>query len=184
MKREYIGVYVCPESGKQLTLKSVEEESDGEVVLGVLASENGNEYRIKDGIPDLTYPRELSQQDSYTRSFYDGRAEAYDNNLHLTFKTHGEDEHELRNRFVDALELQPSHRVLEVSCGTGRDSEIIAERLGADGQLWLQDIAAGMLDRCRQRLAAVSVPTAYCLSNACYLPYPDRYFDAVYSFGG
>src|SRR5215467_13112921 len=115
MKRECIGVYVCPESGEPLKLASLEDERDGEVIRGVLVSENGNEYRIANGIPDLTYPPELSQQDSYTRSFYDGRGEAYDNNLHLTFKTHNEDEQEVRNRFVDALELQPSYRVLKVS---------------------------------------------------------------------
>jgi len=184
MKREYLRVFVCPETGTPLTLKTVEEERDGEIVRAVLVSANGNEYGINDGIPDFTYPHELSPQDSYARSFYDGRAEAYDNNLHLTFRTHGEDELAVRNKFVDALELKPASRVLEVSCGTGRDSEIIAERLRADGQLWLQDIAAGMLDRCRQRLSNVSVPVSYCLSNACYLPYPDRYFDAVYSFGG
>jgi SAM-dependent methyltransferase len=30
----------------------------------------------------------------------------------------------------------------------------------------------------------MKVRTSFCLSNACYLPYPDKYFDAVYSFGG
>jgi ubiquinone/menaquinone biosynthesis C-methylase UbiE len=126
----------------------------------------------------------LADLDLQVRSFYDGRAEAYDKFLHLTFVTHNEDEQTLRHQFIDALELGPTHKVLEVSCGTGRDSEIIAERLGGDGLLCLQDIAAGMLARCRQRLSAVAVPTSYSVSNACYLPYPDKYFDAVYSFGG
>lgn len=183
MKREHTSLYVCPESRQSLRLEATEEEN-GEIVSGLLVSDDGAEYQIRKGVPDLTYPRELSEPDLQARSFYDGRAEAYDRNLHLTFKTHGEDEQEVRNRFVDALELQTSNRVLEVSCGTGRDSEIIAQRLGPNGELCLQDIALGMLERCRQRLAGVSVQTAYCLSNACYLPYPDRYFDAVYSFGG
>lgn len=183
MKRKDLHLYISPESRRLLTLKPV-EEADGEVISGVLISEDGKEYPIKDGIPDLTYPPQLPEQDAYARSFYDSRADAYDKNLHLTFKTHGEDEQKLRNKFIDALELKPSYRVLEVSCGTGRDSEIIAQRLGPNGQLCLQDISLGMLDRCRQRLTGVPVPTTYCLSNACYLPYPDRYFDAVYSFGG
>lgn len=183
MNREEINLYVSPESRSPLSLKCA-EESEGEIVSGLLVSGDGKEYRIKDGVPDLTYPPELSEQDRHARSFYDGRADDYDRNLHLTFKTHHEDEQSLRNKFIDALELRPSHRVLEISCGTGRDSEIIAQRLGPQGQLCLQDIAGGMLERCRQRLATASVPTAYCLSNACYLPYPDRYFDAVYSFGG
>jgi len=184
MKREHASFYVCPESRQPLKLKSIQKEGDGEILSGLLVSAEGKEYQIKQGMPDLTFPLELSPQDRYARSFYDGRAAAYDQNLHLTFKTHGEDEQRLRNTFVDALELKPSYRVLEVACGTGRDSEIIARRLGQEGQLCLQDIAAGMLERCRQRLAGIPVPPSYSISNACYLPHPDKYFDAVYSFGG
>ena len=183
MKRKDLDVYVCPESHGPLTLKAV-EEADGEVIAGALISERGREYPIRDGVPDLTHPPALPEKDAQARSFYDGRSDAYDAYLYLTFKTHGEDEQKLRHQFIDALNLQPSSRVLEVSCGTGRDSEIIARRLGPDGQLHLQDISAGMLGRCRQRLAGAAVPTSYSVSNACYLPYRDGYFDAVYSFGG
>lgn len=184
MKLEHLQLYVCPESLRPMKLKSGATKPDEEIVSDVLVSETGNEYPIQHGVPDLTYPRELAEQDEYARSFYDGRAEAYDKNLHLTFKTHREDEQKVRKQFIDALELHPDSRVLEVSCGTGRDSEIISQRLGPEGQLCLQDIASGMLERCRQRMAGTSVPTSYCLSNACYLPYADKYFDAVYSFGG
>lgn len=184
MKSSHASLYVCPQTREPLKLKRVLEKEEDEIVSALLVSEAGTEYEIRRGIPDLTFPRELSQPDQYARSFYDARAEAYDQNLHLTFRTHHEDEQTLRNEFVDALELQPSHRVLEVACGTGRDSEIIATRLGSDGLLCLQDIAARMLERSRQRLAGSTVPVAYSVSNACYLPYPDKYFDAVYSFGG
>ena len=154
------------------------------MVTGSLVDDGGEQYPILHGVPDLTYPVNLTDRDAHARSFYDGRAEAYDKYLHLTFKTHFEDEQRTRNEFVDTLELQPGHRVLEIACGTGRDSEIIARRLGPEGELWLTDISPAMLTLCRQRLASASVPTSYCLSNACYLPYPDGYFDAVYSFGG
>ena len=183
MKREEIEIYVCPETRTALSLKEG-EEVNREVVSGVLMAEAGREYQIRDGIPDLTFPPNLAAADAQARSFYDERAEAYDKNLHLTFKTHREDEQEARRSFVDALELELSDRVLEISCGTGRDSEIIAERLGPTGKLCLQDIAFGMLERCRQKLVGVDVPVSFCLSNACYLPYPDQSFDAVYSFGG
>ena len=183
MKQEDLDVYVCPISHKPLVLKSIEEAS-GEILSGVLVSEEGIEFPIRDGIPDLTYPLQLADEDALARIFYDSRPGAYDENLHLTYKTHGEDEQSLRNKFVDALEIQPSFRVLEIACGTGRDSEIIAERLGSSGQLCLQDISPGMLKRCVQRMEGSSVSSAVSISNACYLPYPNRYFDAVYSFGG
>jgi ubiquinone/menaquinone biosynthesis C-methylase UbiE len=160
------------------------EESDDEIIAGVLTTGDGGKYPILAGVPDLTYPASLRVEDEAARAFYDARAEAYDQNLHLTFRTHGEDEQEVRSSFIDALDLRPAARVLEVACGTGRDSEIIAQRLDAEGQLCLQDISFAMLDRCRKRLADVTVPTTYCVSNASYLPFPDGYFDAIYSFGG
>lgn len=183
MKVQEVELYVCPETREALRLQAP-SDSNEDVSSGVLVSTSGKEYRITDGIPDLTYPPDLSGTDAQARTFYDERVEAYDKNLHLTFKTHGEDEQEVRNLFVDALELKPSHRVLEISCGTGRDSEIIARRLRPAGLFCLQDIASAMLRRCRKRLSGVDVPTSFCLSNACYLPYPDKFFDAIYSFGG
>lgn len=183
MKSSDLNVYVCPLSHTPLALQRP-QESNGEIVAGVLTAEDGREYPIAGGVPDLTYPPQLPEKDANARAFYDGRGDAYDANLHLTFKTHREDEVKVRNQFVDALELGRSSRVLEVACGTGRDSEIIASRLGPDGQLCLTDISGDMLQRCRTRLAAAPVPVTYSLANACYLPYPDRFFDAVYSFGG
>lgn len=183
MKRHEVDFYVCPVTHSPLTL-SEPQEVNGEIVAGMLKARTGHSYHIKQGLPDLTHPPQLTAGDAQVRSFYDGRAEAYDKYLHLTFLTHNEDEQAVRQRFIAALDLQPSSRVLEVSCGTGRDSEIIAQQLGAEGQLCLQDISPAMLARAQERLAAQQVPVSFNLSNACYLPYPDRYFDAVYSFGG
>jgi ubiquinone/menaquinone biosynthesis C-methylase UbiE len=183
MKSADAALYVCPARGGPLDLRNAGEPSR-EVVSGSLIAGDGTEYFIRDGVPDLTYPPRLPEPDGRARSFYDERAEAYDQNLHLTFKTHGEDELKVRRSFIDKLELKASHRVLEVSCGTGRDSAIIAERLDHTGHLCLQDISPVMLERCRKRLAAARESISFCVSNACYLPYPDKYFDAVYSFGG
>jgi ubiquinone/menaquinone biosynthesis C-methylase UbiE len=183
MKRKDAEFYVCPVTHSPLTL-SEPLEANGEIVAGMLKSRAGHSYHIKQGVPDFTYPAQLAEADAQARSFYDGRAEAYDQFLHLTFFTHNEDEQQVRNSFIAALNLQPSSRVLEISCGTGRDSELLAQKLGPDGQLYLQDIAPAMLARAQKRLAGQHVPIAFDLSNACYLPYPDGYFDAVYSFGG
>ncbi len=183
MKHTDLKLFVCPKTRKRLALENP-RESKGEIISGLFVSEGGTKYPIEDGVPDLRYPLQLPEKDEYARSFYDGRGDAYDANLHLTFKTHGENEIAVRNRFVDALELKASDRVLEVACGTGRDSEIIAQRLGKEGRLCLTDISKGMLSRCQKRLSGSMVPVAYSLSNACYLPFPDHYFDAVYSFGG
>src|SRR2546421_7726840 len=168
VKPEEVEIYVCPETREQLRLKRI-DDTNGDVVSGSLVSVAGREYPIRNGVPDLTYPSDLTEVDAQTRGFYEDRAEAYDKNLHLTFQTHREDEQKVRNMFVDALELKPSDRVLEIACGTGRDSEIIAQRLGPNGLLCLQDIASAMLRVCQKRLSKVDVKTSYCVSNACYL---------------
>lgn len=161
------------------------DEVDGqEVVTGRLVSEDGAEYPIRGGIPDLTYPRELAGEQKDSLSYYEGVAEVYDDVAHLSFRIQYVDEAKARREFVRLLGLRPDSRVLELACGTGRDSEIIAGDLGETGQLYLQDISPAMLLQSRKKLSGVSVPVEFVVGNACFLPFPDGYFDAVFSFGG
>lgn len=175
--------YRCPETGSELALE-VERQDQDHVLSGWLTSACGRRYAINNGIPDLTFPPVLHPTEQKSRAFYDQRAEIYDKFLHLTFETFWEDETATRNKMIDTLELKPHHRVLEVSCGSGRDSALLAQRLDASGELYLQDISLPMLEKCVERMAGVDVPIDYSLSNGSYLPFPDGYFDAVYHFGG
>ncbi len=149
-----------------------------------LVSESGEQFTLSDGIPDFVPKEGLADKARQAVSFYDGRSETYDQYLHLTFFTHGEDEQQVRNQLVDRLDLTPSSKVLEIAAGSGRDSVIIASRLGKDGLLCLQDISAGMLAKARAKLADATVPISYSLSDATSLPYADNSFDAVFIFGG
>ena len=143
----------------------------------------GNKYNVSDGIFDLIYPHELREQLSSFQNYYDCRASEYENCLHLTFKTHRIDEKQCRNKFIDELNLTSKSRVLEIACGTGRDSTIIADRI-PDGELHLVDISLGMLKLCQEKLKCKDIKQFYSLANVSKLPYPDDYFDAIYSFGG
>ena len=175
--------YVCPETKLPLKL-AIHEEHFENVIKGRFISPNGPNYEISNGIPDLTYPPLLHELDEKARIFYNQRADAYDKYLHLTFETFGENETTTRNKMIDTLQLLPHYKVLEVSAGTGRDSELIAKRLDSTGKLYLQDISPIMLDRCVSRLKNASVPIEFSLSNGCWLPFPDHFFDSVYHFGG
>jgi ubiquinone/menaquinone biosynthesis C-methylase UbiE len=172
--------YVCPETKSPLYI--VRNDSTHEI--NKLETGDGISYSVKGGIPDLTFPKELNIIDQKTKDFYDYRVEAYDKYLYLTFKTHNENEQSVRNSFIDLLEIKSGDRVLDIACGTGRDSEIIAQRLDEKGQLFMQDIAPLMLERCFERLENFKLKKEFCISNAAYLPFPDKYFNAVYSFGG
>ncbi|MBT9501941.1 MAG: methyltransferase domain-containing protein [Burkholderiaceae bacterium] len=181
MKLWELDYFVSPKERKSLALKGAVNEL-GEVDEGVLHA--GAEFNIVDGVPNFLLSGELSDKALSVASFYDGRSETYDQYLHLTFFTHGEDETKVRNGFADLLELTRDSTVLEVAAGSGRDSEIIAQRLGAEGKLFLQDLSPGMLAKARERMHTCEVPTSFSISDASALPYPDHTFDAVFSFGG
>jgi SAM-dependent methyltransferase len=161
--------FVAPISKQPLEFKGVSAPS-GEIVQGVLQA-GLDAYEIVDGFPDFVAAQAMSEKTRSVVTFYDDRSETYDQYLHLTFYTHGEDEVKVRNGFIDLLELKP-------------DSKIIASRLGPDAKIFLQDISAGMLGKARARMQGCKVPVSYALANACALPYPDHSFDCVYSFGG
>jgi ubiquinone/menaquinone biosynthesis C-methylase UbiE len=167
--------YISPIDGSPLTYN----EKDASYT-----SKDGIRFETIEGIPDFTYPKILDASDAHAKQFYEGRSDSYDKYLHLTFQTYFEDETKVRNSMIDLLNLKPGAKVLEIAAGTGRDSEIIAKRLGKDGELHLQDISGGMLKRAREKLIGSDANVAYSVGNACYLPYPDNYFDAIYQFGG
>jgi ubiquinone/menaquinone biosynthesis C-methylase UbiE len=148
-----------------------------------LSTKKGKKYNFVDGFANLIFPKALEKKVKTTVDFYENRAEVYDQYLYQTFKTHNEDEITTRNKFIDLLNIKSTSKVLEIACGTGRDSDLIARRL-TSGQLVMQDIAPSMLKICKKKLAKYSIDKDFCLSNAMYLPFADNYFDATYSFGG
>jgi ubiquinone/menaquinone biosynthesis C-methylase UbiE len=176
-------IYVCPETKRPL--RCVPERAEGaEIISGRLLGEDGREYPIRDGIPNLTFPRRLDGEQKETLDYYEGVAGVYDDVAHLSFRIQYVDETQARKEFVRLLNLTPGARVLELACGTGRDSELIAAELDATGQFYLQDLSRSMLLQSRAKLAGAAVPLEFSVGNACYLPFPDDYFDAVFSFGG
>jgi ubiquinone/menaquinone biosynthesis C-methylase UbiE len=183
MKADAVPAYRAPGCGHHVVLCDAIYDGQ-EIISGALVTAEGLRFPIRDGIPDLIWPQTLPAHEHDVSEFYDGRADVYDQYLPLTFSTHFEDEAVVRSTMVDALEVKPGQRVLEVGAGTGRDSEIIARRLGNTGQLFCQDLARSMLEHNRKRLTAAGLAAEFSLGNASYLPFPDQFFDAVYQFGG
>lgn len=165
-------IFVDPETKEQLTFSS-----------NTFKNKKGHTYQVKNNIPDFIFPSQLPQEEKISKNFYEGRAQQYDSTLHLTFFTHNENEEDTRNKFIDKLNIKSNSKVLEIACGTGRDSLLLAKRLSEEGELHVQDISEDMISRCYEKLKDVPVKKSICLSNANYLPYPDNYFDAIYSFG-
>lgn len=176
-------IYICPATSSELKL-IIEKEEDGIIKEGFYENAELTKYNICDGIPDFTYPLKLSDSQQEQLRYYETHADVYDELQGLTFLIHNTEEDQIRKEMVSYLNLKPNSKVLELSCGTGRDSKNIASLLNENGELYLQDLSFSMLKRCKKNLQEASVPINYSVGNASYLAFPSDYFDALFSFGG
>lgn len=76
---------------------------------------------------------------------YRRHAQGYDASARRTMR--------LRQRAVDWLELAPGERVLDVACGTGLSFPLLAERVGAAGQVVGVELSPEMMRQARARAA-------------------------------
>jgi ubiquinone/menaquinone biosynthesis C-methylase UbiE len=174
--------YRVPDTLAELSLKVVEEK-EGNVLRGEFYGD-GKVFPIVDGIADFTTSADLVGGAAFARGYYKKIADTYDENLHVTFDLYNEKEADVRNTMIDLLKLKKDSHVLEVSAGTGKDSEIIATKLSELGSLTLLDISPDMLSHAVPRLAGKGVPVDFVVGTACALPFADNSFDALYCFAG
>src|SRR3990172_2919489 len=77
-------------------------------------------------------------------------ARFYDPLIKLVFLPCG-GEKRFRKRCLDFAALSEGDRVLDLCCGTGTLTHLIAERIGASGQVIGLDLSPAMLERARQK---------------------------------
>jgi SAM-dependent methyltransferase len=183
VRRSAVSTLKCPACRGAFVLETA-TGNESELTEGSLLCICGRSYPIEEGTPNLIYPDHLLPSDEEFKRKYDEGAENYDAGLEWLFNSFYENEHEVRNQMLELLDLRPGSRVLEVGCGTGKDSLHIVARLQGDGELYVQDISSSMIRIARDRLAGCITPVEYFLGNAAYLPFTDGYFDAVFHFGG
>jgi ubiquinone/menaquinone biosynthesis C-methylase UbiE len=190
MNRKLLNVYVCPVSHSALTVSDTSAPDRAELVEGELTSEVGHHYQIRQGIPVFVPSAMLTEIEQETQAEYDASADQkYDAAVDWQFRSFYENEDDVRERMIDLLGLHPNARMLEIGCGTGRDSYRIARRLGKQGEFFVQDLSERMVLKTRQRLErdgghAYSARIEYFVSTARFLPFADGSFDAVFHFGG
>jgi demethylmenaquinone methyltransferase/2-methoxy-6-polyprenyl-1,4-benzoquinol methylase len=80
---------------------------------------------------------------------------------------------------VEAVNVRPGMRVLDIAGGTGDLTRLFADRVGASGLVVLTDINGAMLEAGRDKLlnAGVAVPAVQC--DAEKLPFPSASFDRI-----
>jgi ubiquinone/menaquinone biosynthesis C-methylase UbiE len=182
--------YRCPATRNPLQWTSA-DASPSDFLSGRLTTCQGRSFDVIDGVPNFLYPDRLSEIESQTQQEYDQVAEQiYDAALDWQFAALYEDEEAVRESMIDMCDLKPNARVLEIGCGTGRDSFRLARRLHEHGALFMQDLSPKMVYTCRDRMheydrrMRFSCDLRYFISNGAYLPFEDGFFDVVFHFGG
>lgn len=184
MKATCADVYRTPGDPKErLKLEILDREGD-EVRTGRFLIASGIVFSIERGVPDFTWPLTLAAEDAASRTSYDRIADDYDKFAPLPFRTLRSDEWAIRGLMIDDLHLRDDATVLEIGCGGGRGSKLIAERLGRNAVLYLQELSPRLLCRAVEALRNCTPEVEFSVGNGSYLPFPDRYFDAAHHFGG
>ncbi len=177
-------LYACPHTLKDMTFEGTCDAA-GLPEDGYYVSD-AERYPVKNHLPDFCYPRTPLPSDLQSLNWYKDNAHVYDDYLPLTFETFGADEDAARNYMLDLLEITPAQSILEIGCGTGRDSERIAAKLTSEGRLYLQDISPEILSIAIDKISSQKFKPEinFSLANGSYLPFKSSSFDSVFHFGG
>jgi ubiquinone/menaquinone biosynthesis C-methylase UbiE len=175
--------YICPADKSYLRFADAQVVG-ANVKSGFLESEAGLRYPIDDGIVDFVGPSKLTGGDAASVEEYDRTASVYDQNLPITFDTVCQNEGEGRRHIISRLNVKQGSTVLEVGCGTGRDTLLIAEQMNGFGKLHAQDLSLPILKKCKEKFQHSEVQVEFARANASSIPLPDACCDAVFHFGG
>ncbi len=181
MRRSTLPILRCPACRGEL---SEEEGADASSATGSLVCQCGRRFPVQQGMHNFIHPELLLPSDEEFRRKYDAGAARYDEGLEWLFKSFHEDQDAVRVAMIDLLRLRPGARVLEIGCGTGKDSLHITRQVGPTGSLFALEISPSMLALARDALAGEAAEVELLLANAAYLPFADHSFDAVFHFGG
>ena len=80
-------------------------------------------------------------------------------------------------RLVEVAAIKPGDRVLDVACGTGVVTRLVANKVGSAGQVVGLDLNAGMLARARASSEAAAIE--WRVGSATDMPFTDATFDCV-----
>ncbi len=183
MKQSSLPKLRCPACKQELKLE-IHDKVGSEIIEGRLICRCRRSYPIQNGTPNFIYPDKLLLSDDMFQKDYEKMAKGYDTYMEWLFKIFDEDENTIRGQMSELLEIESGSFVLEIGCGTGADSIHIIQRIKSKGELYVQELSPAMLEIAKGKLASSQTPVEYFLSNACYLPFADGIFNAVFHFGG
>jgi len=87
----------------------------------------------------------------------------------------------LRRKSIDAAQIKPGERILDVGCGTGDLTLLAKAQAGSTGQIYGIDAAPEMIDVARSKAARAKAEVDFRVAVIERLPFPAESFDVVLS---
>jgi ubiquinone/menaquinone biosynthesis C-methylase UbiE len=114
----------------------------------------------------------LSEYKQQIADLYSGRSNGYDN---------GTWHPRIAHCLVEYADIQPGQKVLDLATGTGMVAIEAAQIVGDEGCVIGIDIATGMVDQARQKVAALGLSNIeFQLADAEALDFPEHSFDLIF----
>ena len=167
--------FFCPRTHEPLRL----QDDDSSLV-----SPSGDCYLIVDGIPELLLNGGHQKNTSRGQEYYRAKAAEYDRGMEVMFRMLLSEEKTMRDEIIGMLEIAPGARVLEIGCGTCRDT---IHLLNHGAFVYASDLSREMISIGRDRLKGAGADFSRLrlfLADAMRVPFPDNFFDAAFHFGG
>lgn len=119
--------------------------------------------------------RERLKLDEYKQQIadlYSGRSAGYDN---------GDWHPRIAHRLVEHADIRPGQQVLDIATGTGMVAIEAAQIVGDEGHVIGIDIATGMVDRARQKVAVLGLNNIeFQVADGEALDFPEHTFDRIF----
>jgi len=177
-KSKEMAVYVDPKEKTALT-----EQDD------FLLSKNGSNYPIlKYGcysVPAFVEEEMASKTNALASSYsHDLSVEHYSNFKAWLFETFKVDEHDFRINLMKKMIVRDAKRILITGCGLGDDIAPVFKVMGKNIEIHATDFSSQMVKHAAGIHEGYSKNLRFSICDACFLPFEDNYFDAVFHFGG
>jgi len=149
-------------------------------VAETLASDTGERFPIRDGIPSFVEPDAIVGSNRKFNRMYETIGGFYDDTQRVGSALMGIDRDEVFLSYLRRLEIKPCDTVLETSVGTGLNFKYLPPGL----ELFGLDLSAQMLTSCQANLRRWDLHADLFLGNAEELPFADDSFGVVFHAGG
>ena len=145
-----------------------------------LVTSAGERFPIRNGIPDLRRPSDMTGDNQKYNHLYETIGGFYDDIQRVVCACSAMDGDAYVRSYMSPLEVKAGDSVLETSVGTGLNFKYLPAGVSLTGI----DLSPEMLANCRTNLRRWGLQGDLFLGNAECLPFADESFDVVFHVGG